>query len=342
MSKPLLSIVIPTHNSKKTIYDLLSSISISNFRHFKEIEVLIIDDCSKDQTVTIVKNIIPYLKFDLFLKRLNKNVGPARARNQGVKKAVGKYILFLDSDVILAKNTLNCAFQFAKTGKFRAFTGIWHYRQYTKKFFPQFKALRDWAYWFIEREKNARYYLFSTRIAGIEKKLFNQIGGFNINYSEPTIEDIELTYRIEKIKKIKFSPKLLVYHEFEDFWPIAVKYFKRSRDWIQLYQKRLRFDPVATSKKEAVKSITAGLFLFSLLLIFISNFFIYPATISFLFFSLLEFKFWIFLLKKRGVVFLFKSIPISIALYLIINAGSVYGLILSYLKRNHFYNRFFF
>jgi glycosyltransferase involved in cell wall biosynthesis len=332
MSKPLLSIVIPTHNSKKTIYDLLSSISISNFRHFKEIEVLIIDDCSKDQTVTIVKNIIPYLKFKLVLKHLNKNVGPARARNQGVKKAVGKYILFLDSDVILAKNTLNCAFQFAKIGKIRAFTGIWHYRQYTKKFFPQFKALRDWAYWFIEREKNARYYLFSTRIAGIEKKLFNQIGGFNINYPEPTIEDIELTYRIEKIKKIKFSSKLLVYHEFEDFWPIAVKYFKRSRDWIQLYQKRLRFDPVATSKKEAVKSITAGLFIAFALSTLLFRTLIYPSILFFLIFSLLELKFWMFLLKKKGLIFLLKSIPVSILLYLIINLGSAWGILKDRLK----------
>src|SRR3989338_8636105 len=166
----VLSIVIPTHNSQNTITSLLISIHTSEFRHFGDIEVIVVDDDSTDKTRDVVRKLIEKLKYKLILYPLSKNAGPAKARNYGVKKAVGKYILFLDSDVILAKSTLRYAFQLAKEGKIKAFTGIWHYEQKSNKFFPNFKSMRDWVYWFIEREKYSRYYLFSTRIAGIERK----------------------------------------------------------------------------------------------------------------------------------------------------------------------------
>lgn len=329
----LLSIVIPTHNSQNTITNLLISIHTSEFRHFGDIEVLVVDDYSTDKTRGIVRKLVEKLKYKLVLLPLNKNLGPAKARNYGVKKAGGKYILFLDSDVVLAKSTLRYAFHFAKEGKVKAFTGIWQYEQKTKKFFPNFKAMRDWVYWFIEREKYARYYLFSTRIAGIDRKLFLKIGGFDEKFLQPTVEDIDLTYRIEKYAKIRFSPELMIYHEFEDFWPVAVKYFKRSRDWILLYQKRLRFDPVATSKKEAFKSILSAFFVLFLVLGFVHWTFFYIAFIILVQLTNLEWYFWTFVLKQKGWSFLFKSIFFSVVLYLLIDLGSLWGLLLTKIRK---------
>ena len=331
-NKIFLSLIIPVHNSQKTIELLLLSINHSQFKNFKDIEVVIVDDASTDTTLRVVEALRPKLKFILKTIVQKKNIGPARARNLGVKKALGEYVLFLDSDIQLKKNSLQRVFSLFKKGKIKALTGIWHYQQKTTKFFPQFKALRDWSYWFIERERNFRYYLFSTRVAGIEKKLFQTLRGFNQNYPEPTVEDIELTYRIERLTPIKFCPNIVVAHEFEDFWPIAIKYFKRSRDWIKLYIRRLRFDPVATSKKEAVKSIISSNFLLLFLLSFISPLFLYPATIFVLFFAYLEMQFWWFLLEKKGILFLLKAIPVSIILYFIINLGAAWGFFLYILK----------
>ena len=332
--KILLSIIIPTHNSRNTIHTPLLSLNNSDFRYFKNIEVIVVDDKSKDRTLKKIKEIQSVLKYKLIIYPLRKNLGPAKARNYGVKKTKGNYILFLDSDVELAKSTLRYAFQFVKENQVKAFTGIWHYKQKTNKFFPNFKAMRDWVYWFIEREKYARYYLFSTRIAGIEKKLFQKIGGFDETFPQPTVEDIELTYRIEKQAKIRFSPELMVYHEFEDFWTIAVKYFKRSRDWVLLYQKRLRFDPVATSKKEAFKAILAAILVILLVFGFTHWIFFYLALLVFVQFTNLEWYFWTFVYKQKGGIFLLKSIVFSIILYLIIDFGSAWGLLLSRIKKN--------
>ncbi len=330
--KIVLSIVIPTHNSQTTIPHLLDSINSSNFRHFKNIEAVIVDDCSKDGTVKIIKQMQNSLRFPIRLVRQRRNLGPAKTRNCGVTKTKGKFILFLDSDVILFPNTLKKAYELMEKGH-KAFTGIWHYRQSSRAFFPQFKALRDWTYWFIEREKNFRYYLFSTRIAGIEKKLFDKIGGFNTAYPEATVEDIELTYRIAKQTKIKFCPQLIVRHEFEDFFTIVKKYFKRSRDWSQLYEERLRFDPVATSRREAAKSIIVALIIvFGALAVF-EHVFLYTILVLFFGFCYLEFRFWRFLFQKKGPIFLFQAIPVSIALYTIINLGAFWGFI-------HYFRKF--
>lgn len=324
-----MSLIIPTHDNREFISRLLISINNSRFLHFDRIEVIVIDDASTDETIMALKNLSTKLKFTLVLSKLYKHSGPATARNRGAEKARGDYLLFLDSDVVLKPYSLNNAFALVQKNRVKAFTGIWDWRQNTSDFFPQFKALRDWSYWFIEREKNKRYYLFSTRVAGIEKKLFDNLGGFDETFAEPTVEDIELTYRIETHEKIRFCPDIMVKHQFEGFAPIAVKYFKRSRDWIRLFVKRRRFDPVATSRREALKPVSLAVFLFlgSIFLVTGNHFFIYPTLASLLIFSLAELKFFRFIYHKKGFYFLVKSIFVTIVLYLVIAAGTLTGIL---------------
>lgn len=326
--KLFVSIVIPAYNNYPQLKKLIASIQQSTFSAFNDIEIIIVDDGSTNRYPPILpkKNTPNVL---ISINDLKKNKGPAYARNYGVSKARGAYILFLDADVELKKNTLQNAYNFFKQKKGKAFTGIWDKKQRTRAFFPQFKALRDYTYWFIEREENARYYLFSTRIAGIEKKLFDKVGGFSATYRKATVEDIELTYKIEKYTKITFVPSIVVTHEFENFIPLVKKYFLRSRDWIKLYMKRLRFDPVATSQHEAKKSIIAGLFILCLFLSFFtfSSIVYFLTFILFLLFLSMELPFLRFLYKEKGVGFVLLSIPTALILYFIIDIGSVVGLV---------------
>ena len=75
-----VSLIIPVWNAAKTISDcILSAIKAKN----SPSEIIIVDDCSNDNTVSIIKNLItkyPYIK----LLELKKNVGPAAARDLGV------------------------------------------------------------------------------------------------------------------------------------------------------------------------------------------------------------------------------------------------------------------
>ena len=99
-----LSIIIPCYNSQKYIKNCLESI-LNQLDKRVRLEVLIVDDNSNDQTYKIISK---YKKKHQLIKVLKnkKNLGVSKSRNLAIKKASGKYILFLDSDDEIIKKTL--------------------------------------------------------------------------------------------------------------------------------------------------------------------------------------------------------------------------------------------
>jgi len=260
--KPYFSIIIPYHNSQDTIGPLLDSISDS--KHAPPLEVIVVDDGSDDEFLvpgswlpTKKKKKLRTTNYELRTIRLKANRGPAIARNRGAEVAKGSFLVFLDSDVRLFPDALANLYRiYREDPDITAVTGVWVKHQKTHKFFPNFKALRDWSYWIHERDMNGYYYLFSTRIASIKRAVFVRLKGFDESYAAPLVEDIEFTYRVARRYAIIFAPNVRVHHEFEDFWPIAKKYFWRSYYWTKLYQRRKKFDPVATTLQEAATALS--------------------------------------------------------------------------------------
>lgn len=88
----LVSIITPVYNSEKYIGDTIKSVLAQKHTDW---EMIIADDCSKDNTVEVVKQFTdPRIKYF----KLKKNSGAAIARNEALEKAQGKYIAFLDAD----------------------------------------------------------------------------------------------------------------------------------------------------------------------------------------------------------------------------------------------------
>lgn len=92
--KPFFSIVIPVYNVEPYIARCLDSCINQTF---KDIEIIIVDDCGNDNSIQIAKT---YIKQDKRIKIINnfKNFGTFTSRIEGAKKTQGQYILFLDSD----------------------------------------------------------------------------------------------------------------------------------------------------------------------------------------------------------------------------------------------------
>lgn len=91
---PIVSVVIPVFNGARYIEDTILSVTNQTMH---EIEVIVVDDCSHDDTVLLVHKL---QKSDNRVTLLiNKNnEGVASTRNKGILQAKGKYIAFLDSD----------------------------------------------------------------------------------------------------------------------------------------------------------------------------------------------------------------------------------------------------
>ena len=87
-----LSVIIPAYNVERYISECLDSVLVTE----KDIEVIIVDDGSKDNTLSICED---YSKKDSRVKVYSKpNGGVSSARNYGLEKVSGDYIIFVDSD----------------------------------------------------------------------------------------------------------------------------------------------------------------------------------------------------------------------------------------------------
>lgn len=91
-----ISVIITAYNAQQTIKKSILSVLDEVYKH--RIEIIVIDDCSDDKTVTIVEKIAKE-STNLKLIKLEKNSGsPSKPRNIGIDNAKGQYITFLDDD----------------------------------------------------------------------------------------------------------------------------------------------------------------------------------------------------------------------------------------------------
>lgn len=90
----LVSIITPLYNSSDYIEETIQSVLAQTYSCW---EMIVVDDCSKDKSLAIVKS---YIQKDSRIKiiQLEKNSGAAVARNAAIESATGRFIAFLDSD----------------------------------------------------------------------------------------------------------------------------------------------------------------------------------------------------------------------------------------------------
>lgn len=116
MTTCAVSVIIPLFNAEKYIGECLLSVLASEF---KDYEVIVIDDCSTDNSVAEVEKLLPHFDGRLKILSTEKNSGGAGVpRNIGIQNAAGKYITFVDNDDMIMPNALGDFFNAAE--KFKA------------------------------------------------------------------------------------------------------------------------------------------------------------------------------------------------------------------------------
>lgn len=94
---PLVSVVVPSYNHEKYVTETIESIINQTY---KNIELIVIDDGSKDKSVEVIKNLIPACekRFTRFEFRCRENKGLSATLNEGIKLSKGKYFCACASD----------------------------------------------------------------------------------------------------------------------------------------------------------------------------------------------------------------------------------------------------
>lgn len=201
-----ISVIVPTLNEEKYLRPTLQSLAEQTYRNF---ELIVKDGVSQDNTVEIAKEFA-----DLVVSERDVSIGDAR--NQGVKRAKGDVLAFLDADTSLDKNALEIvAEDFAlydivlllpKYGPIEHDVGV----------VPKIK--KEMNRFYVGFENYWRKYV--DRFCGgmfmpVGSAAFRRIGGFNKRLK--CVEDIELSYRLRKIGNVLNDYRVKAYFSFRRF-----------------------------------------------------------------------------------------------------------------------------
>lgn len=186
MIPDMVSIIMPSWNTEKYIKQSIESVINQSYQNW---ELLIVDDCSTDQTEQIVK---PFL-IDKRVKfyRNKKNLGAALTRNVALKKASGEWVAFLDSDDLWHPDKLMHQLQYMKKNDL-----IFSYHEYEK----------------IDEQGNALGIIVSgpDKVGKKEIYQYDYIGQLTMMYSAAHFGLIT----IKNIKKNNdYALRLQLYHE---------------------------------------------------------------------------------------------------------------------------------
>lgn len=213
---PLFTVATVSFNSAKWIKQTIDSVLASNFTDF---EFLISDDNSSDDTWEIINN---YSVSNLRIWRQNKNIGEYANRNFLLNHAQGKYILFVDGDDILYKNTLRNLSEYVNY--FQEACMIWglnpqHFNFFVFPYLVYPKMLLNLIY----------RTLLPISVIGLGEILFKTeslrcLGGFNVSYK---ISDTHIKKKLSIVGPVLFIPIGMMYwreHENQ-----ASKLFVKNR-----------------------------------------------------------------------------------------------------------------
>lgn len=200
---PRVSVVIPTYNRAHLIHRAIKSVLDQTY---KDLEIIIVDDGSKDNTEDIVKNFknnkIRYIKH-------KKNKGASAARNTGVKASRGEYIAFQDSDDEWFPDKLEKqikAFNTSSPGVGVVYSGFYKVEGDKKIYVPNDDR-------FTYKEGNIHGELLKGNFVGtpavlIKKECFEKVKYFD-EYI-PALEDWELWIEISKHYHFKYIDEPLL------------------------------------------------------------------------------------------------------------------------------------
>jgi glycosyltransferase involved in cell wall biosynthesis len=201
-----VSVIVPTYNRGNKMVDTVKSIENNDFPR-REFELILVNDNSPDDTEEIIKNLQKRYKNIKYMKN-EKNLGPAAARNRGIKSARGKYIFFTDDDCLVPRNWLKTYVSFLDKHKNVVGTGG-ILQPASNNLVARIEILKDKVLG-IKANKimigRQEVPMGFTNNTAYRKEVFKKVGYFNEKFKIPGGEDPELKSRVVKQYDVAFIP----------------------------------------------------------------------------------------------------------------------------------------
>jgi glycosyltransferase involved in cell wall biosynthesis len=299
---PTVSVIIPVHNGGDNFRRCL--LSVKELKPSPE-EVIVVADGDTDGSWELAEG------FDLQVLRRSSPGGPAKARNLGAHNAKGDILLFIDADVTVPYDTIEKVVNFFQIfPDLDALIGSYDDEPFETNFLSQYKNL---LHHYVHQTSNREASTFWGACGAIRREVFLKMGGFDKKYRRPSIEDIDLGYRLKKAGfKIYLLKQIQVKHL--KHWGIIsllkADFFFRALPWTDLILNEGRFIDDLNLKFSSRLSVMA---VFMLTLTFIGSIFSPWLLVPTVFFMVLLFglnwDLYRFFINKRGLSFAVKTIP---------------------------------
>jgi hypothetical protein len=234
----MISIVIINYNGKEYLKDCLGSIAKSTYRDF---EVILVDNNSKDGSVSFVEKYFPWVK----IIKNKVNVGIAEGCNIGTKYSNGKYVVFFNTDVKVEHNWLEELVRTVESDPSVGACGCKVLRMDAKSidciggFVCDIFGSGLYALGHLEEDRGqydnvTECFALAGMCMLVRRDVFEIIGGFDSKFFL-LVEDIDLCWRIRLAGyDIRVNPHAVVYHKSK----ATLKKEKIKRDYIRFLVER--------------------------------------------------------------------------------------------------------
>ena len=327
---PLVSVVIPVKNSGKTLANCLRAVKRSYYKNF---EIIVVDDRSSDDSAEIARSC------NCKLIQIENGNGANNARNQGAMTAQGEILMFVDSDIVVQRETMLEVVESLEDNYIDAVVGIYTAKHRHESLISQYKNL--WVRYSYIKSPPAIDWLFGS-ISGIKREAFKKLGGFNIELmAKHGHDDIELGKRAARTNlNIILNMDIEVEHLKNYTLASFIKNeFHRSIGFAEL---AMRFRETAGALRSGFVNVYPEFVLstlFSFVLIGIlasSSIGLLPqwcAILAVVIYLVLNIRFLNYLEQVRGLFAMLVMVPYLLVDHLVCFAGSVIGTLKGLFKK---------
>lgn len=233
--KTKVSVVIPVHNGGKDFHRCLTSLSQAIP---SPEEVIVVANGDTDSSWSVAQ------EFGVTVIRIPTAVGPAKARNCGAKAAEGDILLFVDADVEIHTDTIGQVKSIFESQKdLDALIGSYDEAPGAENFLSQYKNL---FHHYTHQNSSEEASTFWGACGAIRREVFLKIGGFDEGYRLPSVEDIELGYRLKRAGyKIGLFKDIQVKHlkRWGVISMLKADFFYRALPWTALLLRLREISP---------------------------------------------------------------------------------------------------
>jgi len=236
--------------------------------------------------------------------------GPGRARNLGAAKAKSDLLFFIDADVTVPENVIERARDiFARDADVAAIIGSYDDQPRESNFLSQYRNL---LHHYVHQSGREEASTFWGACGAIRRDIFLASGGFDERYTKPSIEDIELGYRLKKDgHRIRLCKSLQVKHWKR--WGLGsmlrADFFQRALPWTMLIlQSRSFVNDLNISNSGRTSVALTGLLIVILAAVLWHPFALVAAGVIMLLLLAINIALYRFFFEKRGLFFAGQAI----------------------------------